>query len=1104
MRTITQTLNMAPGGVPPVIHVSQYDSDFTITFTLFSLFGGFTIESGTAAQIRGTKSSGTGYSADAAINISAKTVTVTGDAQMTAAAGQNVFEIVLKKNNKEISSKNFILHVERAALDADTITDESVLRELDAIIEGAETATQAAEDAEDAADRAEAAAQLIGSAVTYTTQSKTVVEKAQARNNINAQEDLGVEYGENLFDSEDVTLDKVFYTSDAMTKLRDGQGNFASNPINVNGLSKIIVSNIAVIGQYDENGNAITPTLQPQNSILTPVTYSLGSNVHYIRVCAPNSKLNSVCVRTPGFTIPELHLSPNQKGIATRFYGLKASIIGDSIESFDDSNVRMYDEYNMYYPRGSVTSLDQMWWKRVIDTSGMLLEKNASFSGARASKTYQALSFYDRVSSIGTPDVIFVALGTNDSYYSVAVGEYDFTTAYASLSETTFRPAYIKGVKALQATYPNALIVCIAKKMGDEYKESIIQIAKTLGVVFIDASDYIGEGNELHPGELGMKQISSLVLYPTDESLTQRHIPADARKIGDHFVRYDETQDRNVLLKKTARDNIGAQESLGVEYSENLFDSEDVTLNKVFYSSDPITRELRDGEGFFASGLIDVSGCEKITVCGCEIIRIHDVNQATITPRINPQDTHITPYTYILDDAVKYISVCGAIANIDSVYIRKPEFTIPNLKLTSSQAAGNEYITPEMFGAAGDGETDDSNAFALAIADGRPIKLMAKTYKANLYINRSNVTIEGVFGVSRLMPADPTKPIIKINSDSAVYIEDLVTYVTLRDFTIYGNWQNVIGLHARACQYCWFERLWFHRCFAGGLVFEGVWDSKVRDCDVITCGNRGMETDDGFNNYAFIITKTVDPTTGSTKMKSNALVIDGCHFEHIPRCFDINNVFQVLITNCKYEAHCRAYGTNPEYSPIRVREQVKGLHFVNDIFTYNGVNVDDTSIEESFSNGIPFITVNTEANEANAERITVISNCQFATQPGLVAVYFSGNQTIIDGCNFDRCATLTPPIVLKDFCSLVNCDMLIYQTGTVVNVDGAYSIVDNLRIFDADEDATKPVIAVTNSAQCGYVKAIYNGTNRDNLAEAGTGGFKIPVEFIGLRSFPAT
>ena len=173
MRTLTQPLNMSPGGIPPVIHVSQYDSDFTIVFTLFSTVGDFTIEAGTTAMVRGTKSSGTGYSADAAINISAKTVTVTGNAQMTAAAGQNVFEITLLKSGKEISSKNFILLCERAALDADTITDESVLKELNAIIESADTATQAAEEAEDAADRAEAAAQtfVIDSTLTKPRQA---------------------------------------------------------------------------------------------------------------------------------------------------------------------------------------------------------------------------------------------------------------------------------------------------------------------------------------------------------------------------------------------------------------------------------------------------------------------------------------------------------------------------------------------------------------------------------------------------------------------------------------------------------------------------------------------------------------------------------------------------------------------------------------------------------------------------------------------------------------------------------------------------------------------------------------------------------------------
>lgn len=159
--TITTQLDMRHGVVPRVIRVSQYDSDFTLVFELFASDGDFTIESGTTAAIRGTKPSGTGYSAAATLNVAAKTITVTGDAQMTAVKGRCIYEVTLYKNNKELNSANFILQVENAALDANTITDASVLRELDAIIEGAATATQAAEDAEDAADRAEAAAQTL-------------------------------------------------------------------------------------------------------------------------------------------------------------------------------------------------------------------------------------------------------------------------------------------------------------------------------------------------------------------------------------------------------------------------------------------------------------------------------------------------------------------------------------------------------------------------------------------------------------------------------------------------------------------------------------------------------------------------------------------------------------------------------------------------------------------------------------------------------------------------------------------------------------------------------------------------------------------------------
>lgn len=158
--TITKRLDMVARNIPPVINLSQYDSDFTLNFLLYASTGTFTVEYDTTAVIRGTKKSGNGYSADVTLStitiagISYPSVTVTGDNQMTAVAGKNNFEITLKKNDKELSSANFILNVERAPLDADTIIDETVLRELDAIIDGADRAENAADAAEASAEAA--------------------------------------------------------------------------------------------------------------------------------------------------------------------------------------------------------------------------------------------------------------------------------------------------------------------------------------------------------------------------------------------------------------------------------------------------------------------------------------------------------------------------------------------------------------------------------------------------------------------------------------------------------------------------------------------------------------------------------------------------------------------------------------------------------------------------------------------------------------------------------------------------------------------------------------------------------------------------------------
>lgn len=113
MLTKTYDLDLTPGGEMLEIPLNQYDSNFSLVFNLYSSDGELTLEDGTTASISGRKSDGNSYTADAAI--SGSTVTVSGDAQMTAVSGRQIFELTIAKEGKELSTANFILIVEPAA-----------------------------------------------------------------------------------------------------------------------------------------------------------------------------------------------------------------------------------------------------------------------------------------------------------------------------------------------------------------------------------------------------------------------------------------------------------------------------------------------------------------------------------------------------------------------------------------------------------------------------------------------------------------------------------------------------------------------------------------------------------------------------------------------------------------------------------------------------------------------------------------------------------------------------------------------------------------------------------------------------------------------------
>lgn len=129
-------LDVIPGGTTVVIHVKQYQTDESLKFELYSRMGDFEIDANfTECTVRGTKSDGNGYSATAECIAATKEITVQLTEQMTAVAGIQPYEITVTDDTGRMITATFLLYVHRAALDANTVVSESVIREVQTIVE---------------------------------------------------------------------------------------------------------------------------------------------------------------------------------------------------------------------------------------------------------------------------------------------------------------------------------------------------------------------------------------------------------------------------------------------------------------------------------------------------------------------------------------------------------------------------------------------------------------------------------------------------------------------------------------------------------------------------------------------------------------------------------------------------------------------------------------------------------------------------------------------------------------------------------------------------------------------------------------------------------
>lgn len=114
------TVNVTPGAMPPIVHVSEYDVGRTYTVTINGENGSvFNIPTGTTATVEGTLNGVIGFNTDA--TVSGSTVSFTLTESMTAKSGKAWCKIKLTLNDEPIQTCAFILAVDRAGVEADTV-----------------------------------------------------------------------------------------------------------------------------------------------------------------------------------------------------------------------------------------------------------------------------------------------------------------------------------------------------------------------------------------------------------------------------------------------------------------------------------------------------------------------------------------------------------------------------------------------------------------------------------------------------------------------------------------------------------------------------------------------------------------------------------------------------------------------------------------------------------------------------------------------------------------------------------------------------------------------------------------------------------------------
>lgn len=181
-------LDLLPGAMPPIVHVSQGDVGRQFKIAIYDDTGAAYSLTGKTLSIVGHKGDGNVFQyAIPSSAISGNEVTITTEKQMTPAAGKALCEIRIEQNGTKLGTCNFVMDVEQGPADMGSLSIsalyliDALFQEATADVEAsAASAAAAANSATAAANSATAAA---GSATTATTKAGNAADSATAAAN---------------------------------------------------------------------------------------------------------------------------------------------------------------------------------------------------------------------------------------------------------------------------------------------------------------------------------------------------------------------------------------------------------------------------------------------------------------------------------------------------------------------------------------------------------------------------------------------------------------------------------------------------------------------------------------------------------------------------------------------------------------------------------------------------------------------------------------------------------------------------------------------------------------------------------------------------------